>query len=280
MSNLIYYNGQFKEKGEVYIDPEDRGYLFADGVYEVIVAEEGRLFKLEEHFARLERSALGLDILLDDYKGLQEAAVKLLEGSGYPKAKLYIQVTRGTETRNHAYSDGLQPNVLMMVSRLAGNPAEYFQKGVKAITIPDERWSRCHIKAISLLPNVLAKTRAKREGAFEAIQIRDGFVTDGSSSNIFLVEDEIVITPPATNYILNGITRVVVLELAAKLGYLTREESISPDRLFAADQVFLTGTTTEVMPVCAIDGKKIGSGQPGRITMKLYNAYRELLTRQ
>ena len=277
MSTLIYYNGQFKEKGQVYIDLEDRGYLFSDGVYEVIVAEEGRLFKLEEHFARLEKSALGLDILLADYKGLQEAAIKLLEGSGYRKAKLYIQITRGTETRNHAYSDGLRPNVLMMVSPLAGNPAEYYQNGVKAITVPDERWSRCHIKAISLLPNVLAKKKAKREGAFEAIQIRDGFVTDGSSSNVFLVEDSVIITPPATNYILNWITRVVVLELAAKLGYLAREESISSARLFAADQVFLTGTTTEIMPVCAIDGKKIGSGQPGRITTELYTAYRELL---
>ncbi|MDI3548647.1 MAG: D-alanine transaminase [Halanaerobiales bacterium] len=277
MNNPVYINGEFMEYEAARIDLEDRGYQFADGVYEVINSYNGKPFRMIEHFERLKKSAAALEIKVSDYGQLQADAEELIRRSGFTDASLYLQITRGTEPRSHAYSDDLTPNIVMTVKELKNHPDEYYQKGVKAITLPDERWSRCYIKTIALLPNVLAKKKAKRAGAFEAIMVRDGFITEGTSSNLFIVRDERIITPPATNYILNGITRRVILEEAAKLGFTVLEESISLGELFEADEVFLTGTTTEVMPVVEIDGGVIKDGKPGKITGKLFDHYRGLL---
>lgn len=277
MSNKVYINGDFISREEASVDIEDRGYQFADGVYEVVNSYRGKPFKMKEHFDRLKASAEALDINYDNYDLLYSDAEKLVKDSQLDMAKLYIQITRGTEPRSHAYSDGLSANVVMTVSQLVQNPDKYYTEGAKAITVPDERWPRCYIKSISLLPNILAKKEAKRAGAFEAIQVRDGFVTEGTSSNLFIVQKGEVITPPATNYILNGITRRVVIAEAKHLGYVVKERSIPLQELYNADEVFLTGTTTEVMPVVEIDGRRIGNGRPGRVTVDLYNRYRELL---
>lgn len=277
MGEVVYLNGAFKSVEEALVHVDDRGYNFADGVYEVIAVYNGRPFKLEEHFTRLKESAEGIGISVPDLMRWKEDALKLLElNAKLPGLQIYVQVSRGTEPRKHLYSDGLTPNVFMTVRPLKTHPEEYFSLGCKAIIAPDERWSRCYIKSIALLPNILTKLLAKKMGAFEAIQVRDGFVTEGCSSNVFIVKDGVLITPPATNYILNGITRRIIIAEAQRAGYRVAEQSISLHELLSAEEVFLTGTTTEVMPIVLVDDTKIGDGRPGRITMQMLEIYRSL----
>jgi D-alanine transaminase len=277
MTKLVYINGEIVPYQEAKVGIEDRGYQFADGIYEVIVIYEDRPFKFEEHFVRLKKSAEGLDLNYHNYTQLKEDAKELIKKSQFSNIKLYIQITRGVTSRNHAYPDEMFPNVVMTVDKLKGKPDYYYQEGVEAITVPDERWSRCNIKSISLLPNILAKKKAKKAGAYEAIQIRDGFITDGTSSNVFIVKNEKIITPPATNYLLNGITRRVVIEEADRLDFEVQESSVSLYDLLNADEVFLTGTTTEIMPIINIDGRAIGSGSPGEYTRALYQRYQQII---
>ena len=277
MERLVYYNGEIKPYDEVKIDLEDRGYLFADGVYEVINVYNGQPFKMEEHFQRLKNSVEGLKIIFEDYKKLKEQANILLKKNDFKDASLYIQITRGTAPRSHAYPDGMEANVMMIVKKLKRNPDSYYENGIKIITVADERWPRAYIKSISLLPNILAKKKAKNEGAFEAVQIRDGFITEGTSSNIFIVKDDKVITPPASNYILNGISRRVVLDICVELKIEYRERGIAEDELYSADEVFLSGTTTEVMPVAEINNYSLGNGSSGNISRRIFKFYRNLL---
>ena len=277
MEELVYFNGERVPVSEVRIEIDDRGYNFADGVYEVIAIYDHRPFKMEEHFLRLQKSALALEINFSDHaKLMAEAEMFIKESQLAEISKLYVQITRGSESRRHAYSDHLTPNIYMTIREMKLYPEEYFQHGAKAITIADERWSKCHIKSIALLPNILGKKRAQRAGVFEAIQIRDGYVTEGTSSNLFIVNGDQVFTPPATNYILNGITRQIVMVEAAGLGYQILEKSISLAELYSADEVFLTGTTTEIMPIIQIDQQKIGQGIVGGCTEKLLKRYRQL----
>lgn len=278
MEELVYFNGERVPISEVRIGIDDRGYNFADGVYEVVAIYDHRPFKMEEHFIRLKQSAQALEIHFSDHTKLMAEAEMFIRESRLAKiSKLYVQITRGSEPRRHAYSDQLTPNIYMTIREMKLYPEEFFQKGAKAITIADERWSRCYIKSIALLPNILGKTRAKRAGVFEAIQIRDGYVTEGTSSNLFLVNGDQVLTPPATNYILNGITRQLVIAEADDLGYSILEKSISLAELYSADEVFLTGTTTEIMPIIQIDQKKIGQGIVGSCAQKLLQRYRRLV---
>lgn len=278
MEQIVYLNGEFIPYSEARVSIDDRGYTFGDGVYEVIAIYNGKPFRMEEHFVRLRQSAEALDIRVKDYQQLKDAAYELLKRNQLPNsAQMYIQVTRGSEPRKHLYSEDLKPNVVMNVKELKRHPEEVFLNGNKAISVADERWPRCYIKSIILLPNILVKNQAKRFGAFEAIQIRDGFLTEGSSSNVFVVKNGQLLTPPATNYILNGITRRVVLEEAPKLEIVAREKSISTVELFEADEVFLTGTTTEIMPIVNIDGRMVNHGKPGPITMKIMEHYHKLI---
>ncbi len=277
MVEKVYYNGEFLEYDQLIISPEDRGYLFADGVYEVINFYNGKPFRMKEHFERLMRSANALEIEIPDPEELYEAAGKLPIVNDIKDAKLYIQVTRGTQPRTHLYNDNLVPNIMMFCRKLKRNPEIFYQEGVSCITVPDDRWSRCYLKTIALLPNILAKKKAQRAGAYEAIFVRDGFVMEGSSSNLFIIKDNKIIIPPLTNYILNGITRVAVIEVAVKNGYEVREESISLEALYNANEVFLSGTTTEVIPIIKIDQRIIAAGKPGEVTQKLHREYRKLL---
>lgn len=277
MGDIVYLNGEFISLEEAHVSVDDRGFNFADGVYEVVHIYKGRPFKLEEHFIRLQQSAQGLEINLPDYHLLMEKAIELLERNEVgPTATIYIQVTRGTQMRSHLYLDDLQPNIVMFIRDCKPKPQEYFTDGVKVILVPDERWPRCYIKSISLLPNILHKKVAKRAGAFEAVQVRDGFITEGTSSNVFIVKEGKIITPPASNYILNGITRQVILQEVPKLGYEVLERSISQADFLDADEIFLTGTTTEVMPVVVVDNQIISDGKPGPITEALYQHYQTL----
>ncbi len=278
MEELVYFNGEVKPISEVWIDIDDRGYNFADGVYEVIAIYNGTPFKMEEHFVRLLNSAQALEINFTNYHQLMADALefmKLVDLSDF--SKIYIQLTRGSEKRGHVYSDDLTPNVFMTIRSGNRYPDDFFENGCMAITITDERWPKCYIKSISLLPNILGKKKAKRAGVFEAIQIRDGYVTEGTSSNVFIVKNGEILTPYASNYILNGITRQIIVEEAKKLGLHMAERSISLTDMYSADEVFLTGTSTEVMPIIRIDDQIIGDGAVGTYTKRLFDHYRGLL---
>ncbi len=278
MEELVYFNGEVKPISEVWIDIDDRGYNFADGVYEVIAIYNGTPFKMEEHFVRLLNSAQALEINFTNYHQLMADALefmKLVNLSDF--SKIYIQLTRGSEKRGHVYSDDLTPNVFMTIRSGNRYPDDFFENGCMAITITDERWPKCYIKSISLLPNILGKKKAKRAGVFEAIQIRDGYVTEGTSSNVFIVKNGEILTPYASNYILNGITRQIIVEEAKKLGLHMAERSISLTDMYSADEVFLTGTSTEVMPIIRIDDQIIGDGAVGTYTKRLFDHYRGLL---
>lgn len=275
---LVYLNGQYLPIEEARVPVEDRGFLFADGLYEVIRVYNGRIFALEPHLRRL---ADGLRALRIGFTGLDELgpiAERLLDENGLRSgdATIYIQVTRGAAPRAHAFpSPDVPPTVYVAARPFTPYPAAYYENGVKAITVPDTRWTRCDIKTVALIANVLANQQAKEAGAFEALFVRDGVVIEGSHSNLFAVFGDTLVTYPASNYILAGITRSIVLDIAAELGIPVRQGPILADQLFAAGELFLSGTTTEVMPVVQVDGRPIADGRPGPVTQRIQRAFRE-----
>ena len=275
MVSSIYWNGEFIPYDEVRVPLEDRGYLFADGVYEVIRVYGGKPFALRRHLERLKRSATALEIPLSpSSEELSTAAEKLIALENRKgDATLYIQLTRGAAPRSHIFPDQVRPNLWMMLRPFL-KEIDY-QNGVKAITVPDERWSRCYVKSISLLPNVLARQKARRAGVFESIMVRDGFVTEGSSCNFFMILEGTLKTPPLTNYILAGITREIVLELCRRKRIRYIEAHIGLDEIYHAQEIFLTSATIEIVPVVAVDGINIGAGKPGKGTKELLDAYHE-----
>ena len=277
---LAYLNGEFVPRDEARISVDDRGFLFADGIYEVVRVHKGRTVAMREHLLRFEAGLRALQIDFGDVAGLADVARKLMEENGHDEgeATIYFQITRGTAPRIHAFPQpAVKPTVFITTRRFPGYPDDFFLDGVEAITVPDDRWARCDVKSISLLPNVLANQRAHAAGAFEALFVRDGIVLEGSHANVFAVLDGRLVTYPACNYILNGITRMQVLALAQELGIPGGEGFLPYARLFEAEEIFLSGTTTEVMPVVRVDGRKVFDGEPGPVTRKLQKAYRELI---
>lgn len=277
----VYLNGSFLDHSDAAIPVDDRGFLFADGVYEVIRVYGGRPFLAAPHIRRLRA---GLDALRIDpsaaaeVDGVLERALELNDISG--DGIIYIQVTRGTAPRRHAFPPAsVKPNVYMFARSFTQYPDEFFERGVSAITVPDTRWSRCDIKSIALLPNVLANQQAHENDAFEALFIRDGVVMEGSHSNLFTVIDDTLTTYPSCNYILSGITRTVALELAAELDIPTAEAPLYAERLTDVQEMFLSGTTTEIMPVRMVDGRPVGSGRRGAITERIQQAYANRIRR-
>ncbi|MGB9839005.1 D-amino-acid transaminase [Thermovenabulum sp.] len=277
MDTLIYLNGEKVDYENAKIHVEDRGFLFGDGLYEVIRVYNGKFFYLEKHMERLKKGAEQIYLELDfGPDTLVETIKKAVKESGFKDASVYVQVTRGTAPRQHAFPTNAKCTWLVIVREAKPQPQEFYENGVEAITVPDERWTRCNIKTVQLLANCIAKEKAKRAGAYEAIFHRGDIVTEASSSNVFIVKDGTIFTHPANNLILHGITRFAVLELIKNNNFELREEPFSKEKLFAADEVFLTGTMTEVMPIVKVDGKIIGDGVPGKITMKLIEDFRKL----
>ena len=274
---LVYLNGEYVPRSQAHVSIDDRGFLFADGVYEVIRVYEGRPFLMAEHLSRMARGLDALRIRFDGVDALGDVAERLLDENDLRSgdATIYMQVTRGAAPRRHSFPDSDTPaTVLVAANRFTQHPAAYFEEGVAARTVPDTRWSRCDIKSIALLPNVLANQAAKDADAFEALFVRDGIVLEGSHSNLVAVFGGTLVTYPKNNYILPGITRELTLKLANDLGIPAREEPIRLEDLFDADELFLTGTTTEIMPVTRVDGHEIGNGMPGPVTQRLIQAYR------
>ena len=265
-----FLNGRFLPLAEATVSIEDRGFQFGDGVYEVIRTYRGRPFKLDVHLARLDRSAQAIDLRQPyPFERWVEYITEGLRLCDFPETKIYVQITRGTAPRDHAYAPDLQPTVLMTFRELQPLNASFPSSGVAAMTMKDMRWGRCDIKSINLLANVLARQQAKKRGVFESILVRDGQVTEGAVSNVFIVQDGKLITAPEGAWILSGVTRQVVLELARHEGLTVQERYCSEQELLGATEVFLTGTTVEVLGVVHIDGKQIGKGQPGPVTLSL-----------
>ena len=270
MPNVAFINGAFMPLAEAKVSIEDRGFQFGDGVYEVIRTYKGCPFSIEAHLARLDRSAAALD-LTQPYSRA-EWTCHILEGvkrAAYPEAKIYLQITRGVAPRDHAYSDEATPTVVMTVREFHPLDRSVQATGVEAMTTEDIRWGRCDIKSVNLLANVLARQQVKQARVFEAILVNSGLVTEGAVSNVMVVQGGTVVTAPEGPRILSGVTRAIVLDLALSEGVPTQERFVSQSDLYTADEVFLTGTTVEVLAVIRVDGKVIGDGRPGPITQRL-----------
>ncbi len=274
---LVYLNGEFVDHASARVSVDDRGFLFADGVYEVARVYDGRVFLMGPHMERL-RHGLGelriQDRKVDEIPAIAERLLdenKLRTGD----ATVYVQVTRGAAPRAHAFPAAeTPPTVYVTAKPFKQHPAAYFEEGVATITIPDTRWSRCDIKSIALLPNVLANQQAKEHGAFEALFVRDDVVIEGSHSNLFGVVDGRLITYNLCGYILGGITRRLIMERAPEVGISVSEAPIFLRELEHVEELFLSGTTTEIMPIAKVDNKLIGEGKPGPVTRKLQEAFK------
>lgn len=278
----IYLNGRFLPPDQGRISVMDRGFLFGDGVYEVIPCYAGRLFRLEHHLQRLDNSLHGIRMQnpLDraQWQSVLERLIAQLPGADQ---SIYLQITRGSSgRREHAIPDGLQPTVFAMTQPAVYPDATTLANGIKAVTLPDNRWERCNIKAITLLANLLLRSEAKDRGAAEAILIRDGFATEGAASNLFIVRSGEIITPPKSDHLLPGITRDLVLELAQQHGQSYTEQEISRQMLDEADEIWVTSSSKEVMAVVELDGRPVGNGKPGPIYSRMagfYSEYKALL---
>lgn len=275
MSAIVYFNGRYLPQDQVRLSPEDRGFLFGDGVYEVIRSYEGRLFALEAHLERLQYGVCELAIAGVEVDRLGEVAAELIRANQLTAgdATVYLQVTRGAAPRTHFFPDPpVPPTVYAQAGRFSpkGDPAT----GIATITVPDIRWARCDIKTVQLLPNCLANQRARAAGAQEALFVRDGVVLEGSHSSLFFVFGDEVRTAPRTNYILPSITRAIVLELCRSAGIAARETPVFTHDVGRATEAFLAGTTVEVMPIVRIDGQVVGRGQPGPVTRRLQDLFR------
>ncbi|KLU59927.1 D-alanine aminotransferase [Peptococcaceae bacterium CEB3] len=279
MPDITWVNGKMGELATAQVPLLDRGYLFGDGVYEVIRVYRGRPFALSDHLERLERSASGIRLQIPlSRAGLESLILGLIDQAGYSEASAYLQITRGVSTRQHAFPADVKPGMILFVSALVPLGGEQWERGIKVVTLPDDRWAHCHIKSVNLLPNVLAKQRAHEQGAYEAVLVREnGRVSEGSSSNVFLVKDGVLKTPPLDGHILAGVTRKFALAVAQKEAYPVREEEVLLRDLRQADEVFLTSTTMELLPVTLLDEARIGTGVAGPVTRSLYQAFRGVI---
>lgn len=275
-NNIVYFDGRYLPKAEVSISPDDRGFLLGDGIYEVAAAYDGRFVALERHMDRLRRSLTESRIDGSVADPLETVFQELLERNGFAesgKSMVYLQVTRGAAPRSHAFpKTACKPTVYAYAAPFPdmGN----LSAGVGAITRPDMRWSRCDIKVISLIANVLANQEAKENGAFEAILIRDGVALEGTHTSFFAVKGDVVYTAPLSNLILPGITRELTIEASLRAGIEVREEAVKAADLRSMDELFITGTTTEVVPIVSLDGETVGSGKPGGLTSQIVGLYK------
>lgn len=272
---LVYLNGRFLPLEDARIQVLDRGFMFGDGVYEVLLVCRRRILLLAEHLKRLENSlsAIHMENPLG-FDQWREILMQLVEKNPADDQSLYLQVTRGISDRDHAIDIAGEPTIFAMSRPL---PERNYSAGIRAITHEDIRWKLCHIKAITLLPSILLRHQASEAGAMEAILLKDGFVTEGAASNVFTVRDGIVCTPPEDGSILPGITRDLVVELLARAGIPCLQKKIAREDLFRADEIWITSTTWEIVPVIRLDDQPVGDGRPGRIwkkSVEIYQGYK------
>jgi len=275
--SLAYLNGTFLPLEDAKVSALDRGFLFGDGIYEVIPVFNRHLFRLDKHMDRLRHSLMSIHLNLEpklDNTTWREIFTRLIESNDAADQGIYLQITRGSDiARSHTIPENLTPTIFAFSQTIKPLPVEELQKGIKAITVDDIRWGRCDIKSIALLPNILLYQQAQEAGAQEALLIRDGHMVEGSSSNLFIVHGGNILTPPPNQHLLGGITRELILELAKKMKIPFQECDIKPEDLFAADEIWISSSTREIRPVIQLDEKVIGNGHAGPIWEKIIRAY-------
>lgn len=280
MKELTYFNGEFVEPGAKVISIDDRGYLFGDAVYEVVRVVNGRCFALSYHQDRLYRSMREMDIPVkmtpDDLTELHEI---LIEQSEIKDGYIYVQISRGVAPRRHAYDRSkLEPQMLMSIRTLDMEEVAKLGEGVKAISLPDERWGHVDIKTTNLIPNILAQTKAEKKFAYTAILFRDDICTEGATSNVFAVKDGILYTHPADHRILKGITRqMIITRIAPSLGITLIEKEFDSEFVKNADELFFTDTIGGVIPIIKLDKDAVSGGTPGVITLRLREGLEKLM---
>ncbi|MDA1191303.1 MAG: aminotransferase class IV [Candidatus Poribacteria bacterium] len=275
MKELAHVNGVVTEIDDAYISINDRGLQFGDGVYEVARSYDGRLWALERHFERFERSLkeIWLDHVSMDY--VRKAVVETYAASRIPNALVYWQATRGVSERDYAFDDKTKPTLIVTARHMYTLNPTHRTDGVSVVTHSEIRWARVDIKSLNLLGNMIAKRAARDAGAFEAVFVKDGVMTEGASTSLFIIRDGELVTREEGHHILPGVTRAVVIECANELGLNVRLEPYTLDDLLAADEAMLTGTTFGVYSIVNVDGKAIGTGKPGRLVRRLDQRYHE-----
>lgn len=271
----VYLNGEYLPIAEARVPVLDRGFIFGDGIYEVVPAYGGRPFRWPQHHARLVRS-LGRVRIADpfDAAGWRAIVDGLIARHPWPDQFVYLQITRGVARRDHAFPKDARPTVFAMTSEFVAPAAALRENGIVAITLPDERWLNCDIKSTSLLGNVLARQAAADAGALECLMFRDGFLTEGSASNIWVVRNGAVVGVPHDRFVLEGIRMGLVAELCQAEGIAFEQRRVHRDEVLAADELLVSSATKEVLPVCRLDGRAVGSGRPGPVYARLAAAYR------
>jgi len=271
---IVYLNGAFLDGERATLSVLDRGFIFGDGVYEVWRVIDGKLFEHARHERRLKHGlkTLQIEFADKDVEGLANVAARLLKDNNLASGEgtFYVEITRGAAPRTHAYPPaGTRPTILAMVSRFEV-PHALRETGAKAITDTDVRWLRCDVKTVQLLPNCMSKQKAAAAGAMEAIFVRDGIVTEGTHTSLLGVKGGVLRTHPLGRLILPSVTRELVLEVAREQKVPVNEAPFTKDEMFAFDELFVSGTTTDVTPIVEVDGKRIGSGRPGPVSKQLY----------
>ena len=273
----VFLNGEFLAADQAKVSVFDRGFLLGDGVYEVIPVYDGQCFQLTGHLQRLQNSLDGVR-MTNPYSNTEWQSVceALVSRHGGGDKALYLQVTRGVAPRDHVFPENTTPTVFAMCNPMQPVPEKYKQQGISAITVLDTRWQKCNIKAITLLPNSLLKQQAKDAGADEALLIRDGYLTEGSASNAYAVIDGVIYTAPKDEKVLPGITRDVVLAIAKKAGIPLMEEAVAESQLTTADELWVSSSTKEVLPITQLNGNKIGQGIPGPVWQRIDALYQQV----
>lgn len=275
---IVYFNGIYKDHSDVSVSLSDRGFLLGDGVYEVMRTYNGKLFRYDDHISRLGKSLEAIGIILPaniNFKNTINDLIRLnnIEGS---EISAYIQITRGAAPlRTHRFpQEDVNPTIFISINMLDNSKVSKVP-GVKIITMDDIRWARCDIKTTSLLANVLANQKAYEDGAYDAVWIRNGTLLEGSHTSFFGIKNGVLFTAPLSNYILDSVTRRVVLELCGKLGITIKEEAVPADDINGFDEFFIAGTTTEIKPVISINDETIGDGKPGKTTLEIIGEFQK-----
>lgn len=273
---IVYLNGEFVPLSKAKVPVLDRGFIFGDGVYEVIPAYGYQLFRIDEHLQRLQNSLTAVRIhnpySPEEWKRILNT---LLEKNPAEDVSIYLQITRGVAKRDHAFPANITPTVFAMANPLVTTDEQAFNQGIAAITLDDTRWQYCNVKAITLLANILLRQAAIDEGAAEAILIRDGEVSEGAASNVFIVHNGIIMTPPKGARLLPGITRDLIVELAHIQQLPVQEVNFSKTELLTAEEIWISSSTKEIMPVVKLNDRPVGNGQPGPIARKLFGIFQE-----
>ncbi len=278
MNETVYLNGEFMPKENAKISPNDRGFIFADGVYEVAKYYNGKPFRYDDHIQRLERSLSELEIDFAETDGLKSVFSELVIRNNFQEkhAGVYLQISRGENKRVHHFPENIKPTVYAFAFAMPSSK-DNLEDGIKVLTHEDIRWQRCDIKSVSLLPNTMLYNKAVKAGAGECVLIRNGMVTEATHSSVLGVKNGIVITRPLSNLILPGITRKVILEICAAGKIPFEEREFSENELYDLDEIIIAGTGSEITPAIRVNDRIIGNGKPGEITRFIQNKFFELV---